>query len=311
MNFKEWLKKDDLKAIIFLDLDQTLICHKNGEVEQRPHLREFIFKLKQIAPLCILTHGTTDQQKKVVRSLKLDVPVIGHDEYDKVHGLPQSILIDDKSDDWRTRAKLKAIGIKSDRLVKIKPWHGGEDNDLLELVTRIRELYNKKPDVPQRQPFKDYDKAKDLAKEREDKFEKMLKDAAEGHKVIINIKNENSFDNKTEERGKAPTKVFDVLRGAILVDTKDQIESVVKNLKKLLVKKIERKIKPEPPFGYYGPVHVDIVVDNMVCEVQVMTKKFWPYKLEAHKIYQKYRGKEVPKAEIEHCRKLYRLGNGD
>lgn len=164
--------------------------------------------------------------------------------------------------------------------------------------------------LPTKQPFKTYDKAKDLAKELKTKFDKGMREAAEGHRVITQIKSKSSFKNKTQVRGKPPERVFDVLRGAILVDRKDQIEKVVERIKKIfIVKKVEHKTKPEIPFGYYGAVHVDIMINDMRCEIQIMTKKLWKCKLELDEIYRKYRGKQAPREEIEKSREAFRRSN--
>lgn len=176
----------------------------------------------------------------------------------------------------------------------------------------FREWIEKQPQsLPNKQPFKTYHKAKDLAEERRKKFHDGMKEAATGHRVETDIKSKKSFQNKTNERGKEPDKVYDVLRGAILVDAKNQIEKIVNSLKKVfLVKKVEHKTKPEELFGYYGSTHVDVVIDDMICEIQVMTKKLWHYKLEADKIYIKYRSvNNPPKEAIEKSKELFRKGN--
>ena len=167
--------------------------------------------------------------------------------------------------------------------------------------------------VPNKQPFKTYDKAKRLAEERLKIFHDGMKKAAMGNKVITDIKSEGSFKDKTAVRGKEPEKVYDVLRGAIIVDTDDQVEKVVKNLKKIFVaKKVDHKERPDRPFGYYGAVHVDVVIHEMICEIQVMTKKLWTYKDKAHTIYSKLRSMDKPPEHlVKKIKKIYKQGNGD
>jgi ppGpp synthetase/RelA/SpoT-type nucleotidyltranferase len=301
---------------VYLDLDNTLIF--NDLV--RPHAYELIKQLKSLANVVIMTYGETDSQRKIADSLGLGLKVIGHDQYNAMIPGVDPILVDDPRSP-HLQVKLKTLGIGMDRVVPVSPWYGEKgDNELLGVLDKvIHKLHNKEwvedipqKGIPQKQPFKSYVKARDLAEDRENKFCAGLEKAAHGHKVISDIKSEKSFKNKTIKRGKSIQKVFDILRGAILVDKKDQIDEVVKSLKKIfVVKKIEHKIKPEE-FGYYGAVHVDVVVCKMICEIQVMTKKLWKYKMIADEIYHKYRGdKNPPKKDVEKSRELFKKGNED
>jgi hypothetical protein len=317
MKFAVWLEQKNLNKI-YLDLDDTLICHNHNGPTLRNHVKKFIETLKKFSNVEILTHGLTKHQEHLCKSLNLDLTVTGRDKYHSVFPSPNHILIDNTpADDEKTLLKLKTLGIEPNRLIKVSPCVEN-DNGLLHIIPHIHKLLNtnewvekNSQTLPKKQPFKTYKKAKNLAEERCSIFELGMKEAAGVHKVVTDIKSKKSFENKTVDRGKKPDKVYDVLRGAILVDDKDQIETVVDNLKKVfLIKKIEHKTKPEF-FGYYGASHVDVVIHDMICEIQIMTKKLWKSKMEADKIYVKYRATDKPpKEEVEKSRELFRTANG-
>jgi ppGpp synthetase/RelA/SpoT-type nucleotidyltranferase len=313
MNFKEWLLEQTKPAKIYVDLDGTLVADHRRLL---PHALKFIDQLERLADVAILTHGNTELQQKLAKRLSIHLPVIGKDKYHTVKKDPSAILIDDRlPSDPRTKNKMKALGITAHRVLTVK-------GDIEKLLKKVETLLvsewvetNPQP-LPKKQKFKTYDKAKDMAEDREQKFLCGMEESAPGHKVVVDIKSKTSFKNKTVKREKAPEKVFDVLRGAILVDNKNQIDAVIANLKKnFLVKKVDHKDKPDlakDPLGYYGAVHVDVVVNDMICEIQVMTKKLWKAKNEVHDMYQKYRGdKNPPEDVVEKLKMAYRKGNGD
>jgi len=162
------------------------------------------------------------------------------------------------------------------------------------------------PSIKDIQPFEDYVEAKETANSLHDDFLALLKNVGIGQ-VITDIKSRSSFYDKVENRGKDIKKIHDVLRGAILVDSKEDIHKVVKWLiANSKIQKVDYKTKPEGPFGYFGPVHIDVLVDDMLCEVQVMTKKLWKYKEKTDEFYSKYRSSdEIPKEEIDKCKRLF------
>lgn len=311
MNFRLWLEENELT--IYLDLDETLEYHNNDKIYPRPHVYEFIKLVQKIAPCKILTHGYTHDQKIIAKLLNFHLPLIGRDKYDSITHNPNAILIDNlPASHYQTKNKLKALGIDKSHLIIIKPWHGhGTDTELLKVIKKIHTNEWVEPNaLSAKQPFKSYNKARDLAEERCKKFYDGMKEAAEGHKVVVDIKTKNSFKDKTINRGKEPEKVYDVLRGAIIVNDESQIDKVVDNLKRIfLIKKVEHKTKPEK-FGYYGAIHIDVIINEMVCEIQVMPKKVWQVKLKANNIYKKYRSIEnPPKEKIEKSKEMFRKAN--
>lgn len=174
----------------------------------------------------------------------------------------------------------------------------------------LREFVQVDPNLPSKQPFNSYEKAKTLAYNRYDDFKEKLNKVSIGE-IITDIKSEESFNDKIENRDKKIEKVFDILRGAVLIDNKSEIPKVIEELKNIFdVRKIDYKTTPEGIFGYFGAVHVDVVVDNLICEIQIMPKKLWQFKTETDKIYHNYRSSDkIPAKEIERCRLLFKKAN--
>lgn len=324
LSFRQWLEtREPPRANIFVDLDNTLIAYDpKGRPYKRPGADDFIRNLKRIGRVTILTHGETIDQTKAARKVGIHLQVIGRDKYKTVKPDHEAILIDNLGPDYaHTKDKEKALHIPSDRVIKVKAWtyRTGYDEELRKAFIKIKHLLhlnewverNPQP-VPKKQEFKTYDKAKQLAKERLKKFRRGMKEAADGHKVVVGIKSRGSFKDKTQNRGKPAQKVFDILRGAIVVDRKNQVNKIVDNLKRtFVVKKVEHKTKPEE-FGYYGAVHVDVLVDDLICEIQVMPKRIWECKMLTDKVYHKYRSVDrPPQEEVEWAKKMYRKANGD
>lgn len=313
MSFNLWLIEKQSQPIIYLDFDETLAHEGENGYELRPFAKEFVKEVQKLGAVYILTYGLTAEHAGIAKELGLNIPVIGRDDYQATTPSSDSVLVDDKpaSSEW-TQKKLQVTGAK---LIQIKPWFGGKDDKLKHILETLRSTLNEwvkknKNPLPEKQPFKTYDKAKGLAKEREDKFYDGLREAADGHKVMTDIKSEESFKNKTVKRGK-DAEVGDVLRGAILVDKEEQILEVTKRLKKIFViKKVDYKTKPDKPFGYYGAEHLDVIIDGMICEIQIMTRRLWHYKHKQHKIYQKYRGEtKIPKEMIIKSKEIFKKGN--
>lgn len=113
-------------------------------------------------------------------------------------------------------------------------------------------------------------------------------------KRMSKIKPEKSFVSKVN-RGKSPCLIHDVLRGAILPPDVETTEDIVYQMrKKLKVFEFEKKEKGENEFGYYGSYHFKIELSNgEIAEIQVMPRKMWAYKKASHKIYGKWRERDV------------------
>jgi len=141
-----------------------------------------------------------------------------------------------------------------------------------------------------------------IAKERLGKFQKTVKKFLNSSKfrkmpgkptVLSQIKSLKSIQSKAVDRGKSLTSIGDIVRGAILFDTSDQAQMFVdefrrKNSSQIAEYEFKAKGK-DKEFGYYGSHHMDLMIDNLVIELQVTTKKLWAYKGAAHDIYNNLR----------------------
>ena len=134
-------------------------------------------------------------------------------------------------------------------------------------------------------------------KDVENKLKKLLKKSLSKKdqqvKILTDIKKPDSIFNKYIERGKNIMEMNDIVRSAILFKEKEDVNNFINKFlrkNKNVVKDYEKKEKGgDPEFGYFGSHHIDININGLICEIQVMTRKLWNYKIEAHKIYQKAR----------------------
>jgi len=152
------------------------------------------------------------------------------------------------------------------------------------------------------------------------KFEKIIKKNLDNKtrgnvKFYTNIKPLESLKDKVENRGKKFEEIGDIVRGALLFDTKDQADEFVSKFYRKnggMVKDIDQKDKgQDPEYGYYGSHHLDLQIDGLTVELQLMTKKLWTYKSAAHDIYSQNRSKEgAPSAQDTYTsKKLFSMGN--
>ena len=174
------------------------------------------------------------------------------------------------------------------------------------------------------QAIKIYQRAKDMAIGLKKKFIRVLRRISQfkNSKVLVDIKGLDSFIDKAVNRypkqGKGASNITDVLRSAVLVGSKDEVDQTVSNIKKrfTVAKHKEKKPEGDPKYGYFGSHHFYVKIGNMLAEIQVMTRKLWTYKEQAHKIYNKYRSvdvadKEVEKMDIKLSKRLFQLANTD
>jgi len=134
-------------------------------------------------------------------------------------------------------------------------------------------------------------------------------------KVLVNVKGEDRFITKAAG-GKGFGGIHDLLRSAILLKRPEDVDVVVKQIKKKF-KVVEYDHKADPSsneYGYFGSHHFKIMFDKVIVEIQVMTQKLWTYKGVAHDIYGKYRtateyDKENYKKDLALSRHLFRVGN--
>lgn len=104
------------------------------------------------------------------------------------------------------------------------------------------------------------------------------------------------------------------MRGAVLFDTKEQADEFVKKFIRQNKDKVigyEEKLKGQDTiYGYYGSHHIDLNIDGLVVELQIMTRKLWNYKKEAHLIYTKTRSGDGPtEKDKKESKKIFALAN--
>jgi ppGpp synthetase/RelA/SpoT-type nucleotidyltranferase len=167
-----------------------------------------------------------------------------------------------------------------------------------------------------------YKNALDVAKKAEQAFARTMKKNTKmsDSKVLVDIKSADSFVDKIVNRGKNAKKIHDLLRGAIICKTKEDVEYTVEKLKRnAVIHELEYKeYGQDKEYGYYGSYHFKIFIEGIIAEIQVMTRKLWSYKFEAHNIYDKYRSldkeskefdQELKKLDLQLSRELFQRGN--
>lgn len=180
----------------------------------------------------------------------------------------------------------------------------------------------------EKEAIKIYNAAASVANSLKHKFLKWLRMAsqkARNVKILVDVKSMDAFIDKVVKRGRPASDVTDVLRSAILTETNDGAEAVVKNIKKKfkVAKYVKKEAGTDPKFGYHGSHHFKVLVEQMerdrkmppiFAEIQVMTKRLWNYKEEAHLIYQKYRSvkdadKRMQKMDQELSKHIFKKAN--
>ncbi len=186
----------------------------------------------------------------------------------------------------------------------------------MDLVKHINHLIEGFISVP-KQPWTTKEEALALAQQALPAFRRILLKAAPANAIVkVAIKPVESIQDKLQRwkpHGRGMDTMFDLLRGAVLVSDGKEIQDTIHRLSRgPVVAKFEHKDEPKDALGYYGSYHLDLYLTEfkMVAEIQVMTKKLWAYKKEAHRIYKEQRSKaEVDPAAASKSRELYRLGN--
>lgn len=118
-------------------------------------------------------------------------------------------------------------------------------------------------------------------------------------KISTQIKKVESLKDKAVKRKKPLLNIGDIVRGAILFDDIDVMGDFVSDFQRKhgrIIDDYEFKVKgADPTFGYYGTHHFDLILDGMIVELQVSTKKLWAYKKAAHDIYTNLRSPQARK----------------
>lgn len=139
----------------------------------------------------------------------------------------------------------------------------------------------------------DYVRAVGKACKYQNEFEHILQIVAPSTATILtNIKSQDSYFNKLQRKGNDPTQVHDVLRAAILTETKEEVQKVVDNIVQFcydsngIYKVYDVDFKDSPtPIGYYGSCHIKIQIHDQIYEIQIMPKELWAAKETTHSFY--------------------------
>lgn len=121
--------------------------------------------------------------------------------------------------------------------------------------------------------------------------------------------------DKVYNRGRSIASLGDIVRGAILFETKKEADDFVAGLirknKQMVVDYEEKKRGEDRTYGYYGSHHLDLNIDGLYVELQVMTRKLWSYKEAAHDIYKANRssGSDPDNFDTHMSKKIFDLGN--
>lgn len=164
-----------------------------------------------------------------------------------------------------------------------------------------------------------YDQIEDSLKQSLTEFRNVVKRELRNYrnpKFLTQIKTLESIKDKAIRRKKGLSEINDLVRGAILLETREDVDSFVKNFmrrNKSIIVDYEKKEKGgDPEYGYFGSHHFDLDVNGYIVELQVMTRKLWSYKEAAHEIYVRTRtkGDKTP-FDISLSKKLFSMGNVD
>jgi hypothetical protein len=121
----------------------------------------------------------------------------------------------------------------------------------------------------------------------ETKLRKAIGRATDVSKVDIRVdrKQFTSVLEKHQRKNRGILTFSDLLRAAVLVDRKTDPNKIINGLKHYFdIIKIDEK-EASKEFSYGGAIHVDVLIEGTVCEIQIMSKSLWRYKQEADKVY--------------------------
>lgn len=161
------------------------------------------------------------------------------------------------------------------------------------------------------------EKYKDAIDEAAKKFQTLVKSETKKFrnvKFLFGTKPLKSIISKVVNRGRDFTKLGDMIRGAVLFETNDDVVKFVKDFRRksgVHIVDYEMKEKgKDATYGYFGSHHFDLDIDGFIIELQVMTNKLWSYKTAAHDVYNNVRDSGViTKADIALSKKLFSMGN--
>ena len=149
-------------------------------------------------------------------------------------------------------------------------------------------------------------------------FESIVKACLKGFhgvKFLADTKTLESIIDKTVYRNKQLSSINDLVRGAVLMQSKAEADRFVEEFllkNKHAIVGYEEKLRGEDTmYGYFGSHHLDLNIKGIIVELQVMTRKLWDYKEEAHVIYNQSRSKEsgADKFDSYRSKKIFNIAN--
>jgi len=131
--------------------------------------------------------------------------------------------------------------------------------------------------------------------------------------IKLSIKPFASFKSKVIERKKSIYEVKDLVRATMLLCSDDEVKKLYNDI---IRKKLEviaytyKEMGEDKKFGYYGSYHIIFFFNGLNVELQIMTRKLWNYKDEAHKLYNKYRDKSsIDQEDLRVSKMIFYKGN--
>ena len=89
----------------------------------------------------------------------------------------------------------------------------------------------------------------------------------------------------------------DLLRATVLISRRVSPQKIVEGIKKVFGKenvlKIDDRQEPRPGREYFGAIHIDVLVGDIKCEIQIMRKNLHSYVKETRKFYKTPQGERL------------------
>ncbi len=134
-------------------------------------------------------------------------------------------------------------------------------------------------------------------------------------KIIVGVKPLSSLKSKVIERGKSLSKINDLVRATILLNSDDEVKKLYCDIlrkKSEVIRCTQKERGGGVNLGYYGSYHIIFFYKGLNVELQIMTRKLWSYKAVAHEFYDKYRDKNNPnidKFDLHLSKMFFSKGN--
>ena len=91
--------------------------------------------------------------------------------------------------------------------------------------------------------------------------------------------------------------ITDLLRASVLISRRVDAHKIVEGIKKVFGKenilKIDDRQEPRPGREYFGAIHIDVLVGDIKCEIQIMRKNLHSYVKETRKFYKTPQGQRL------------------